>query len=68
MPRTLEILHGWQKRWEGEGTDWAATLVQSRYEAITQLAEEFVLLDNGALAIRHLPASAGSRHRWLLPG
>jgi len=42
QPRTLEILHGWQKRWEGEGIDWAATLVQSRYEAITRLAEEFV--------------------------
>ena len=41
-PRTLEILRGWQKRWEGEGMDWAATLVQSRYDAITLLAEQFV--------------------------
>src|SRR4029079_1902882 len=33
-PRTSEILRGWQQRWEGEGMDWAGTLVSSRYEAI----------------------------------
>jgi ferrous iron transport protein B len=42
-PRTTEILRGWQKRWEGEGTDWAGTLVSSRYDAIGKLAAEVVL-------------------------
>ncbi len=42
-PRTAEILRGWEKRWEGEGTDWAGTLVNSRYEAIGRLAAEVVL-------------------------
>ncbi len=41
-PRTTEILKGWQKKWEAEGTDWAGTLVNSRYEAITQLCGELV--------------------------
>ena len=42
-PRTAEILTAWQKRWEGEGMDWAGALVNSRYEAIGQLASEVVL-------------------------
>ena len=42
-PRTQEILHGWQKRWAGEGMDWAGTLVNSRYEAIGRIAGEVVL-------------------------
>ncbi len=42
-PRTAEILRNWQKRWEGEGTDWAGILVNSRYEAIGRLASEVVL-------------------------
>ena len=42
-PRTTEILHHWQKRWAAEGTDWAGTLVNSRYEAIGQLASDVVL-------------------------
>ncbi len=41
--RTTDILQGWQKRWEGEGTDWAGILVNSRYESIGQLASEVVL-------------------------
>ena len=41
--RTTEILHGWQKRWEGEGTDWAGSLVNSRYDAIGRIASEVVL-------------------------
>ncbi len=40
--RTEEILRSWQKRWEGEGMDWAGTLVNSRYEAIGRLAAEVV--------------------------
>ncbi len=35
--RTGEILAHWQKRWSGEGTDWAASLVTSRYDAIGRL-------------------------------
>lgn len=49
-PRTAEILTGWQKRWEGEGTDWAGTLVNSRYDAIGRIAAEVVL---------HGPAATG---------
>ncbi|HTO04548.1 MAG TPA: ferrous iron transport protein B, partial [Opitutus sp.] len=42
-PRTTDILHAWQKRWEGEGMDWAGTLVSSRYDAIGRIATEVVL-------------------------
>jgi len=41
-PRTAEVLQGWQKRWEADGTDWAGTLVNSRYEAIGRIAAEVV--------------------------
>jgi len=41
-PRTAEIFHNWQKRWEGEGTDWAGTLVSSRYDAIGNLCGKIV--------------------------
>lgn len=47
-PRTTEILRMWQKRWEGEGTDWAGTLVSSRYDAIGQLAAEVVQASGNA--------------------
>ncbi len=40
--RTAEILQAWQKRWEGEGTDWAGTLVNSRYEVIGRLCSDIV--------------------------
>jgi ferrous iron transport protein B len=40
--RTTEILRTWQKRWEGEGIDWAGILVTSRYDAIGKLAGEVV--------------------------
>ncbi len=40
--RTLEILRTWQARWEKENTDWAGTLVNSRYDAITRLCAEIV--------------------------
>ncbi|HWA87396.1 MAG TPA: ferrous iron transport protein B [Opitutus sp.] len=42
-PRTTEILQGWQTRWSREGTDWAALLVNSRYESIGRIASEVVL-------------------------
>jgi ferrous iron transport protein B len=38
--RTEEILRSWQRRWESEGTDWAGTLVNSRYEVIGGLSAE----------------------------
>jgi len=41
-PRTAELLRSWQKRWEGEGTDWASSLVNSRYEAIGRIASAAV--------------------------
>lgn len=41
--RTQEILRTWQKRWEGEGTDWAGTLVNSRYDVIGGIAAQVVL-------------------------
>ena len=40
--RTTEILTYWQKRWEGEGTDWAGTLVGSRYDSIAKLCTDIV--------------------------
>ena len=40
--RTEEILKGWQKRWQAEGVDWAATLVNSRYDVIGSLAADVV--------------------------
>ena len=41
-PRTGELLRSWQKRWEGEGTDWAGSLVNSRYEVIGRIASAAV--------------------------
>jgi ferrous iron transport protein B len=40
--RTADILQTWQERWDKEGTDWAGTLVGSRYEAIGRLCEDVV--------------------------
>lgn len=40
--QTVGILRQWQKRWEGEGTDWAGTLVNSRYDSISTLCAEVV--------------------------
>jgi len=40
--RTVEILRSWEKRWEGQGTDWAGSLVNSRYDAITALCEHVI--------------------------
>ena len=42
-PRTCEIFRSWQKRWEGEGTDWAGTLVGSRYNAIGSLCSRILV-------------------------
>jgi len=40
--RTAELLRSWQQRWEGEGTDWAGSLVNSRYEVIGRIASAAV--------------------------
>ncbi len=40
--RTVEILRSWEKRWEGQGTDWAGSLVNSRYDAITALCAHVI--------------------------
>lgn len=40
--RTAELLAAWQKRWEGEGTDWSGTLIRSRYDAINELCAEVI--------------------------
>ncbi len=40
--RTHETLASWKKRWENEGTDWAGALVNSRYDAISQLCAQVV--------------------------
>jgi len=36
------VLAHWQSRWRKEGVDWAASLVASRYEAISGLCERVV--------------------------
>ncbi|MEY2882208.1 MAG: hypothetical protein RLZZ15_4588 [Verrucomicrobiota bacterium] len=41
--RTAEILAQWKNRWAGDGTDWAATLVNSRYAAIQKITADVVL-------------------------
>jgi ferrous iron transport protein B len=41
--RTQAILRGWQERWDADGTDWAGTLVNSRYDAIGRIAAEVAL-------------------------
>ena len=40
--RTASLLAGWRKRWAGQGTDWSATLIKSRYEAIDQLCRNVI--------------------------
>ncbi len=40
--RTVEILRSWEKRWAAQGTDWAGALVNSRYDAITELCTHVI--------------------------
>ncbi|HEY4300667.1 MAG TPA: ferrous iron transport protein B [Candidatus Didemnitutus sp.] len=40
--RTQEVLAHWRGRWEREGTDWAGTLVGSRYDEIGRICAEVV--------------------------
>jgi len=41
-PNTAGILRVWQTRWSGEGTDWAGSLVNSRYDSIGRIAADAV--------------------------
>lgn len=41
--RTHDILGHWRQRWVGEGTDWSAALIRSRYDAIGQLCRDVVV-------------------------
>ncbi len=41
-PKTSEILRSWQTRWEADGTDWAGTLVGSRYDSIATICGQVV--------------------------
>ena len=40
--RTREILTSWETRWSAEGTDWAAALVNARYDHIGRLTADIV--------------------------
>jgi ferrous iron transport protein B len=40
--RTQEILSSWEKRWDAAGTDWAAELVNARYDSIGRLTADIV--------------------------
>ena len=42
-PRTHEILAHWRARWTGEGTDWSAALIRSRYDSIGLLCRDAVV-------------------------
>ncbi len=41
--RTHEILEHWRQRWAGEGADWPAALIRSRYDAIAPLCRKAVV-------------------------
>jgi len=38
--RTTDVLAGWRRRWQENGTDWSGTLIRSRYEAINRLCAD----------------------------
>ncbi len=40
--RTREILQHWENRWAADGTDWAAALVNARYDSIGLLTADIV--------------------------
>ncbi len=41
--RTRTSLENWKRKWEAAGVDWSGALVNSRYEVIGRLCEQFVL-------------------------
>jgi ferrous iron transport protein B len=42
-PRTNGILAHWRQRWTGEGTDWSAALIRSRYDSIGMICRDVVV-------------------------
>ena len=44
---TSDKLAAWRERWVGEGTDWSAILIRSRYDAINQLCEGVIRRPGG---------------------
>jgi ferrous iron transport protein B len=46
--RTREILAHWEGRWAAEGTDWAAALVNARYDSIGRLTADIVSTSSSA--------------------
>lgn len=40
--RTHTILQQWRVRWQGEGVDWSAALIRSRYDAIGVLCKDVI--------------------------
>jgi ferrous iron transport protein B len=69
--RTADILRQWQGRWEGEGTDWAATLVNSRYAAINRIIRDVVIRASQAGPTRTDRIDAVVTHHvwgWLILG
>jgi ferrous iron transport protein B len=44
--RTRDILASWEQRWAAAGTDWAAELVNARYDSISRLTAEIVGVDS----------------------
>ena len=69
--RTGEILRHWQEKWAAEGTDWAGSLVNSRYEAIAPLAAEAAQREHPAVATTSDRIDAVATHPvwgWLVLG
>ncbi len=51
--RTREILASWEKRWAADGTDWAAALVNARYDSIALLTSEIVTVSGAPAGPSH---------------
>ncbi|MFI5335669.1 MAG: ferrous iron transport protein B [Opitutales bacterium] len=47
LPATGGQLTAWRERWIGEGMDWSAALIRSRYDAINQLCEGVIRRPGG---------------------
>ncbi len=41
--RTHAVLDQWRQRWTAEGSDWSATLIRSRYDAITAICRPVII-------------------------
>jgi ferrous iron transport protein B len=44
---TTDKLDAWRARWTKEGTDWSATLIRARYDAIHQLCHDVIRRHHG---------------------